>query len=927
MTSTELRIGRHGAWRTLALLALLTLSTGMAQAVMPKLSASFSHTLALQPDGTLWAWGSNAFGALGDSGTVSRGDGRKVSGLPKLRDIAAGSNFSVALGSDGRLYAWGSNAYGQLGMGSGAPAMVSIPTQVPSLSSVVAVAAGSSHVVALKSDGTVWTWGYNGEGQLGAGTYSSRSVPTMLTTIDGVTAVAAGKQLSMALKSDGSVLTWGSNDWGQIGDGGTARRPNPTNVSGLANVRAVATSGDHCLALLAGGVVRAWGRNSNGQLGDGSYTDRRSPVVVTGLSGMAGIAAGSRHSMALDVDGMLVAWGDNSVGELGIGTTTGQGGGANWPSPIAVSAFPGGVPAMAAGDQASYVYAPDGRVMAAGLNINYNLGDGTVANRSNFVEAGIEDAIIGVSAGNQHALAVRADGRAVAWGYNGAGQLGDGTTTDRSSPVFVAGLTDVVAVAAGKLAGDHSLALRADGTVWAWGDNSFGELGDGSHTERHQPVPVLVTLYPSVLTAPVTGVTAIAAGGMHSLALHANGTVSAWGSNTCGQLGDGSTSERTTAVSVSGLASVVAIAAGVSHSLALKSDGTLWAWGCNEYGQLGVGQSPAFSNVPLQVTYGALHFSSIAAGNYHSLGTSTNHVYAWGLNTYGQLALPLNNTMGHVPYEVSGGPNMDLGGYLSPASDCSGCLAAGGNYSMVIMANDATIEGWGDNRQGQLANGFDSMTSTPTPGPVGALTNVRAVSAGYNFGVALKADHSMSSWGSNEHGVMAISDVGGVFPYELTVRRVDDGFPAGGVMPRGWHASPGSAIDWVVVPPGTTVTFAGPSALISPWHGLLADGAMSGISYSGHFREGFVSFARRVSSEANGDYLRFYIDGVLKGEWSGDVPWDRAGAFVPAGRHTFTWQYEKNASGSGGSDRGEIDDVRLPPEIRSLTPVLMMLFD
>ncbi|HZH78690.1 MAG TPA: RCC1 repeat-containing protein, partial [Archangium sp.] len=170
--------------------------------------------------------------------------------------------------------------------------------------------------------------------------------------------------------------------------------------------------------------------------------------------------------------------------------------------------------------------------------------------------------------GFSHSLAVRPDGTVWAWGNNTYGQLGDGTNTRRHTPVRVNGLSGVVAVAAG---GGHSVAVRGDGTVWTWGNNMFGQLGDGTTTERWTPMQV----------RGLSGVVAVAAGGASSLAVREDGTAWAWGDNDTGQLGDGTSTRRWTPVQVNGLSDVVAVATGGTHSLAARKDGTVWAWGYN----------------------------------------------------------------------------------------------------------------------------------------------------------------------------------------------------------------------------------------------------------------------------------------------------------------------------------------------------------
>jgi len=239
-----------------------------------------------------------------------------------------------------------------------------------------------------------------------------------------------------------------------------------------------------------------------------------------------------------------------------------------------------------------------------------------------------DDVFLMLAGGIYHTLALRSDGTVWAWGQNGAGQLGDGTTTNRKTPVRVLELTDVVGVAGS----NHSLALKSDGTVWAWGYNNSGQLGDGTTTDRNTPVQVL----------GITGVVSIAAGTWHNLALKNDGTVWAWGYNNNGQLGDGTTTLRTTPVQVLGITGVVSIAAGSWHSLAFKNDGTVWAWGYNNYGQLGDGTTTQ-RNTPVQVSgltgiAGLTGVVDIAAGYFHSLALkSDGTVWAWGSNSEGLL--------------------------------------------------------------------------------------------------------------------------------------------------------------------------------------------------------------------------------------------------------------------------------------------------
>lgn len=360
------------------------------------------HTLDLKQDGTVWAWGNNDYGQLGDGTTLDRYTPVQVQGLDSVVAISAGSGFSLALKSDGTVWAWGGNWNGQLGDSS--VAYRYIPVQVTTLSSVVAIASGHYHNLAVKSDGTVWAWGWNIHGVLGDGRWNihdavvgdgnmnDSSSPVQVQGLGSVVDVAAGFLHSLALKSDGTVWAWGNNDSGQHGVPGgltfndgpytTTYRNSPVHVQGLDSVIAISAGYSHSLALNSNGTVLAWGSNSSGELGDGSTTTRYTPVQVTNLGSVTAIAAGSSHTLAVKSDGTVWTWGHNYSGQLGDGSTTSSS------SPVQVSEL----------DSVSAIATNDG----------------------------------------SHSLAVKSDRTVLAWGYNGDGQLGDGTTINRYTPVQIA---------------------------------------------------------------------------------------------------------------------------------------------------------------------------------------------------------------------------------------------------------------------------------------------------------------------------------------------------------------------------------------------------------------------------------------------------------------------------------------------------------
>lgn len=369
---------------------------------------------------------------------------------------------------------------------SPSPSPSPTPTATPTSTTITPkIAAGDDYTLALKSDGTVWAWGANDDGQLGDGSTTDRNTPNQVSGLSNVTAIDGGHyRHSLAVKSDGTVWAWGSNDNGHLGDGTYTNRTTPVQASNLSNVTAVAGGDSHSLALKSNGTVWAWGGNWYGQLGNGTYDNSISPVQVSSLSNIIAIAAGDQHSLALKSDGTVWAWGENAYGKLGDGATT------NRSAPIQVSGL-SGVTAIAVGDQHSLALKSDGTVWAWGSNEGGQLGDGTTTNRSLPIQVINISDVTAIAAGYKHGLAIKSNSTVWAWGYNGDGQLGDGGTADRYSPIQVNNLDSVTAIAAGDY---HSIALKSDGTVWTWGYNGDGELGNGNTMSRNIPIQVNINL-------------------------------------------------------------------------------------------------------------------------------------------------------------------------------------------------------------------------------------------------------------------------------------------------------------------------------------------------------------------------------------------------------------------------------------------------
>ncbi len=365
-------------------------------------------------------------------------------------------------------------------------------------------------------------------------------------------------------------------------------------------------------------AIFAWGGNAGGQLGDGTTTNSSEPLAVRlpANTTVAAVAAGEHHSLALTSAGSLLAWGSNNEGQLGNGTTVSSG------EPVPVS-LPAGirVVAVAVGANHSVALTSTGSLLAWGANSSGQLGNGTVTSSSTPVAVRLPSGTTAaaIAAGRDHNLVLTATGPAplLAWGANSKGQLGDGTVSGRSVPVAV-GLPPgptVTAIAGG---GDHSLALTADDTALAWGSNSRGQLGNGTTTDSLVPITVAL---PAGAEA-----TAVAAGRTHSAVLTSEGTALAWGGNQLGQLGNGSTSDSSEPVSVTlpvGTQLTSIASRDSDHNVAIANDGTALAWGVNSQGHLGDGTNtdsatPVAVSLPTGTTLGM-----IAVGNDHNLALPT----------------------------------------------------------------------------------------------------------------------------------------------------------------------------------------------------------------------------------------------------------------------------------------------------------------
>lgn len=673
-----------------------------------KLGAGMSATMLIDAQGEVWSWPAPAAGSA------------KLAGLSGALAVTGGFNYGIALLPDGSVWTWGDNYRGQLGDENLWPTQEPIP--VAGLSAMKAIAAGSRHSLGVRADGTVWAWGVNSESALGP---DPGVHPRQIAGITNATSVAAGSNFSLALLEDGTVMSWGSNNWGKLGRNWASfsHSPEPQPVVGLANVVAIAARGDSAYAVLADGTVRSWGSNRHGELGDGGASGSFSlfPVVVDGLSGVAAVAAGNAHAVARRTDGTVWAWGMGSLGQIG------DGGQSNRLSPVQLAGLTGVVD-IAAGDAHSVALLADETLATWGADYSGQLNSG-LAHRKLTPSMAIPAAgFAHVAAGDRHAVGLRPDGTVRTWGSGRDGQLGTASRVIAAVPVEVPGLTGVTAVAA---RGSHTLALRGDGSVWMWGrywtssersavpvqvpdlasaqavaagfNHNLAVVGGGAVRAwglgsvvplGHGGAPVDNEV---VTVAGLSGIVAVAAGSAHSLALRSDGTVWAWGRNTEGQLGNTNRDNQPTPVRVTGLPPAQAIAAGANHSLALGVDGQVWAWGAGQFGQVGMGAAGIYQTP--QAIPGMTRMKAIAANVHvvYALGED-GRVWSWGAGEGGALG------SGSEQNRLRPAPVAGLAGIEEVAS---------GAFHGLALDAAGNLWSWGYAGEGQLGDGSLAVRLTP----------------------------------------------------------------------------------------------------------------------------------------------------------------------------------------------------------------------
>ena len=676
----------------------LEVRTSSSDVAAPMVAAGGGHTVALKKDGTVWTWGNNGVGQLGDGTSVTKAypvqvfageeNDSSTGYLNNIIQISAGSNYVMALKKDGTVFTWGQNIYGQLGNGSSVNSM--LPVQVKStdgnsfLTDVVQISAGYVHSMALKKDGTVWTWGRNDGGQLGNNNTSNKSLPVQVKGgasgseyLTDVVQVTAGNWHSMALKANGTVYAWGWGQYGQLGNGYTTNRDD-TDYYSYEKIYSAPVQ-----------VLNGAQTSETGYLKE-----------VVQIDAMGGTGRGEKNrfgtSLAVTESKEVYGWGNSMYGALGVNASIVS-------TPVRVATGISTAVQVAGGGKSgsddyhvnsigntgyTYILKEDGTVSSLGYNVNGELGNGANTSTTNVctVQGLTNVAQIAGSKDGNFGAAVKKNGTIWTWGQNTYGQLGNGTTDTPKTKPIQAGTEGSNTLVVHKITIDSSIDNTTPmGNIGVYGDNNtvvstVTLRGDDSSATKkfdafsissvdvsrkfnlnlavdeeqylkanekltYQSMnPEIVTVDASgnvrpahkgkygstviliqynyndlgvtntfkgmvrVNIVPYMGIASpmVAAGGAFTVALKYDGTVWTWGNNTNGELGRGDKNSVYSPVQVksadgnSYLTDIIFVSAGSNHTLALRKDGTVWAWGLNTYGQLG-NNTTTGSSLPVQV--------------------------------------------------------------------------------------------------------------------------------------------------------------------------------------------------------------------------------------------------------------------------------------------------------------------------------------
>jgi alpha-tubulin suppressor-like RCC1 family protein len=699
---------------------------------------------AVRNGGVAYCWGNNSYGQLGNGSTLTASVPTRVAGSYLWASISSqtseidGHGYSCGITTSGAAYCWGSNDAGQLGNGTTTASLV--PAAVSGGHTWQSISVSDETTCGLTTNQIIYCWGDNSLGQLGINSSSPVQSTTPVTLGGGFASttwfnVSVRYRTVCGVTTSGTGYCWGNNDSGEIGNGNTTTQYAPTLVSG-SHTWASITASDQSVTcgVTTAGAGYCWGGNPNGQLGNGGTTEQHTPVLVSGGYTWSYISTGGSTTCGLTTAGKAYCWGYGVAGENGNGLN-GASGNSTTPSAVSGSlVFQTIATGMDTTDDTNCGLTTGGAEYCWGYNSSYQVGEQTTLDRD-FPTAVIwptANTVSSIAPGGQTNCSIR-NQSAYCWGKNNFGQIGDGTTTNRTSPTLVLGGYQWASISSAYESAGNTVAttcgITTSGAGYCWGGNTYGEVGDGTTTQRTSPTPIsggYTWAQISVGPDDVCGVTIAGVG-------------YCWGSNLNGEVGNSTTTQANSPALVSGGYTWRAITEGAGNTCGVTTSNVGYCWGIGAEGELGYSASGTSDKHIPTLVYGGYTWATVVAGDSDSCGVTTAGVgYCWGFNGSGEVG---NNstTEVNIPTAVNGG---HVWAQIAP-----------GNQTTCGITTDGVGYCWGWDAAGEVGNNTSGSTPQKTPALVNGSLTFSAIASSMDFTddthCGINSDGSEYCWGYN----------------------------------------------------------------------------------------------------------------------------------------------------------------------------------
>ena len=703
------------------------------------------HSCSIFDDLNLYCWGYNGYGQLGINSATQQSRPQPVT-MPlgqRVTDVSLGEHHSCAIVLNGSVYCWGYNSQGQLGDNTTSNSLIPVYTHLPQGRSAVAISLGGSHSCAILDNNSIYCWGYNGNKQLGSSLNPSRSLIPLHAELPGGSPpveLSMGREFSCTVLENGSAYCWGYNNYNQV-EGQTNANlqsnviiPSQVGLESTYKIISVSTGDSHACAILENGEITCWGRGSNQQhieLNKGNNPSELRYVIS------------ERDTKRIHPMG----WGilDYTISNLPEGFEFESSYLEILPNATLTGTLDWSVDSLGATNLGNAIY--------QGIIIDRKQGAKPAwTNGISYIDSNSELPMETVDTNYQHSCGIQQGGELFCWGWNDQGQLGDGTTTRRLTPTAVRYDGDSLLVKQVSTGQYNTCIVTEANRVMCWGDGSQGQNGIGSYNndntifDQKRPKEVLLSWDVNATTV-TTGVN-------FACALIDDGSVRCWGKNNYGQLGMGSTSPAYSGlpqeVQLPAGRFALSIDAVSDHACAVLDDGSMYCWGYHRYGNMGTGlslsSSSSYISTPIPVDLPAgKRVSLMAVGNEHSCAVMTDDsLWCWGRNYYGEVG---NGNIATQSSEYVLSPvEVDVQ-YYAPIVALSA-----GYGSTCSLHDDGMMNCWGRNDDGQVGDGLSSDKSTPTTIQLEGGAEATWISSGYRSTCATANDGSAQCWGNNGYG-------------------------------------------------------------------------------------------------------------------------------------------------------------------------------